>query len=222
MSYTIKGYKAFKGHEGEPCAQGTLALNNKRVADWSDDAHGGEFRYDFVSEKEARAFGVYAKEFLKGKKDLCGTPFDLNGPLDSLLRDAIQRMSFDHAEEVEVKKAIKTRICVEVVQNGEPVVYQHKMPYTAKNVALIREKYGATLTKIFNETYGMPLISEEAAALERYRKLCKTAIVFSVKGADGKIGYFKNDNVYTLERAAAIRAKNPNLVEILNETILAT
>lgn len=222
MSYTIKGYKSFKGHEGEPCAQGTLALNNKRVADWSDDANGGEFRFDFVNEKEARAFGDYAKEFLKGKVDLCGTPYDLNGPLDTLLREAIQRMSYDYADEAAVKKAIKTHICVEVMENGAPVVLQHKMSYTAKNVAMIREKYGAALTKVFNETYGMPLVSEEAAAMERYRKLCKTAIVFSVKGPDGKIGYFKNDNVYTLERAAAIRAKHPNLVEILNETILAT
>ena len=38
---SVKGITKFKGHEGEPLAQGNLYVNNKKIGFWSQDSHGG-------------------------------------------------------------------------------------------------------------------------------------------------------------------------------------
>ena len=48
---TIKNFKQFKGHEGEPLFQGTVYLGKERLGFWSQDAHGGEDNFDFNVKK---------------------------------------------------------------------------------------------------------------------------------------------------------------------------
>ena len=51
--FKIGSTKSFKGHEGEPCYQGTLKLGSKVVCEWSDDSWGGPMRIDWRPGAEA-------------------------------------------------------------------------------------------------------------------------------------------------------------------------
>lgn len=44
---TLKALKVFRGHEGEPLAQGNVYFNGKKLGFWSQDAWGGPDRFDF-------------------------------------------------------------------------------------------------------------------------------------------------------------------------------
>ena len=43
----IKSLKKFFGHEGEPCYQGTVYYNGKKLGAWSNDSWGGPDMFDF-------------------------------------------------------------------------------------------------------------------------------------------------------------------------------
>lgn len=76
--YCIKGVKTFKGHEQEPLAQGRLHGPNGKVADWSDDSWGGEFRLRFVSKAAESDFEQFARAFLATRRDYAGKPRDVS------------------------------------------------------------------------------------------------------------------------------------------------
>ena len=44
---SIKNLKKFRGHEGEPLAQGTVYYKGKKLGYWSQDFHGGPDAYEF-------------------------------------------------------------------------------------------------------------------------------------------------------------------------------
>lgn len=43
----IKNLKGFKGHEGEPCHQGNIYKDGKKLGFWSQDSHCGEDHWEF-------------------------------------------------------------------------------------------------------------------------------------------------------------------------------
>ena len=47
---TIRNFKGFRGHEGEPLWQGSVYHNGRKLGFWSQDAHGGSDNYDFNSK----------------------------------------------------------------------------------------------------------------------------------------------------------------------------
>ena len=47
---TIRNFKGFRGHEGEPLWQGSVYHNGRKLGFWSQDAHGGPDNYDFNSK----------------------------------------------------------------------------------------------------------------------------------------------------------------------------
>ena len=44
---SLKNLKTYAGHEGEPCMQGSVYYNGKKLGFWSQDGHGGPDRFDF-------------------------------------------------------------------------------------------------------------------------------------------------------------------------------
>ena len=56
---SLKNLKTYAGHEGEPCMQGSVYYNGKKLGFWSQDGHGGPDRFDF-NENELK----YINEFL--------------------------------------------------------------------------------------------------------------------------------------------------------------
>lgn len=76
--YSIGTIKSFRGHEGEPCLQGTLLKDGKKVAEWSDDSWGGPMRLHFkdrAMEADFRAQAnahPYAVRFRKEMEEKYG------------------------------------------------------------------------------------------------------------------------------------------------------
>ena len=56
LGYSIGSINEFKGHEGEPCAQGTLKHKGKVIGEWSDDTWGGPMSIHFASDEFATEF----------------------------------------------------------------------------------------------------------------------------------------------------------------------
>ena len=51
---TVKAIKEFRGHDGEPLAQGNLYLNNKKIGFWSQDSWGGPDHFQLEPQYNER------------------------------------------------------------------------------------------------------------------------------------------------------------------------
>ena len=68
--FELKGIKEFKGHEGEPCFQGNIYLNGKKVGWFTDDSWGGCKRIDFEDSELHYFFANIAKRYAEAYPDL--------------------------------------------------------------------------------------------------------------------------------------------------------
>ena len=222
--YAIKSFKKLKGHDGEPLAQGTLHLDNVKVAEWSDDSHGGSMRVDFVSKAEETAFLRFAKTYLAAQPDYDGQAYDFSQSTWYLLESAISSMSLAHEEALDVARMSKKGMCYRALHNGKPEIFSSNEAYTAANLARLKGELGANLIEVFNETLKMPLLDEAAVKLSEqnahFKKLCKKATLFSIPGPDGKAVYKQSAGLYSSKLAAQLRTKYPTLIEIINERYL--
>jgi hypothetical protein len=225
--YTLKNIKSFKGHEGEPCAQGTLHGLKGKAADWSDDSWGGPMRIDFVNPEAEEAFVVWASTYLPTIKDFDDKPFNpANMDRYSIIESAVAQMSYIAMELKLLEKEAKKGIAYyrTDTSNGEgKTLYVTNAAYTAENVAALRKKY-PDLLEIVNERFAMPYVdaavAEKAAENKRYKQLCKTTILYSLREADGTVKVMQMKTPYTSARATALRAAHKNLIEIINERYL--
>lgn len=223
MSYTIKNFKKFKGHGGEPLAQGHLCLDGKKVADWSDHSRGGELLLDFVTRQSEEAFLTFAKSYLAGQLDFEGKLHDLS-KMDErdIVRTAVSTLSFEHEELLEVTRLCKKGMAwrAKKAQSNELDIFSSNQPYTARNVQALKDRLGDRLIEIFNEKLGLPLIDENeakaAADFAYWKRVCAKATVFTLPGQDGKLVHMKRNALYSPEVEAALRKQFPGLVEILN------
>jgi hypothetical protein len=58
----LKGVKVFKGHDGEPCHQGNLYMDGKKIGRFSEDSHGGPMSINIINKE-------FEDEFYKRTKD---------------------------------------------------------------------------------------------------------------------------------------------------------
>jgi hypothetical protein len=156
MSYLIKGFRQFKGHEGEPCAQGNLYKGSRKVAEWSDDSWGGSMLIRFETKADEAEFGVFARGYLAPKKDYDEQPFDLSKYSDfGLLERAVSELSYEYQVTQDLKRRCKKGVLFYEVEKGERVLYTLKVAYTAANVEKIKARYPGCV-EIVNETLGLP------------------------------------------------------------------
>ena len=85
---TIKSLKKFKGHEGEPLAQGNIYYKGKKLGFWSQDSWGGSDSYDFdtsVLDAEVKKYKESDRVDPKHREyvDLDGLLYDLLNVTDS-------------------------------------------------------------------------------------------------------------------------------------------
>lgn len=225
--YSLKNLKNFKGHEGEPLCQGTLHGPMGKVADWSDDSNGGQMRIDFTARGEQDKFEAFARTYLVDKPNYDGKPYEVATMASyDLVESAITDMCNAAEEEKLIAKHVKKGIVYYLPDpktSGEKVLYAVAVPYTAANVAKLRVKEPALL-EIVNETMKLPF--EDASAFElaarnkQYKRECKTATLFTVREPDGTIKSMVRKAPYSALQATQLRAKYPNLVEIINERFL--
>ena len=225
--YTIKNIKRFKGHEGEPCAQGTLHSTTGKVADWSDDSWGGPMQIHFTTPAEEAAFADFAKKYLVDKLDFEGKPLDIPRMTPyQLVETALEELSMKALEDAELLKAAKSGIAYfrrDPVSPDGKALYIVKAPYTADNVTKLREKV-PDLLEIVNERLGLPFADPDmhriAEENKRYKRLCKTSILYTLKKADGSMQVMQMKVPYSSATAANLRSRQPALVEIINERYL--
>jgi hypothetical protein len=226
--YQIRGYKTFKGHEGETCGQGNLYFQGKKVAEWSDDSWGGPMRVRFVSQQAEQQFAEHAKGLLAAETDYDGKPYAVADMASGeLVELAMCSMSCKHAETEAVRKDCKKGIVVREMVDGKSNIYVFKMTYTAANVAALKARHPG-ITEVLNETLGLPFMSaqqeadaQSAADEKRYRKMCKTSTVFTLPGTDGLAKVYICKLAFSPRVAEALRAKHPTLIEFLNERYAA-
>lgn len=171
MTYIMKGIKGFKGRHGEPKAQGSIYLESKKVADWSDDDSGGPVRWYFTSEQEEDKFFEYAKTYLKTQKDYDGNAFDVPA-MDrfSILENTINFMSYAAQEEKELKKMCKNKIVFYAgTSDSDKNLFSVNAPYTAQNVEKVR-KANKDLLEIVNEKLGLPFDDATAPTQQTTKK----------------------------------------------------
>lgn len=225
--YTLKNIKSFKGHEGEPCAQGTLHGPKGKAADWSDDSWGGPMRINFVNPEAEDDFVAWAATYVPTIKDFEDKPYNPEA-MDrySIIETAVAQMSYDIMERKALEKEAKKGIAYYRLDpsNGEgKTLYIVNAAYTAENVAALRKKH-QDIIEIVNERFAMPYVDAAVAAKaaedKRYKQLCKTSVLFTLRDGAGGIKVMQLKAAYTLARAVALRAQHKNLVEIINERYL--
>lgn len=226
--YAIKGLKSFKGHEQEPLAQGTLHGPRGKVADWSDDSWGGPFNLSFVDKDAERQFVEFAKSYLATKTDYDGKPYDFASmPAFEIASTAVQEMSFEAQEEQRVRRLCKQAVVYYLPDAAQPrgrALYTWKAPYTPETVAAVRAKHPEVL-EIVNERLGLAFVDaqayRDAERIKRWQRLCKTQIIFTIRAeASGATKEMVRKAPYSAAQAADLRAKYPNLIEIINERFL--
>ena len=222
--YIIKGYKTFKGHEGEPCAQGSLHGPKGKVAEWSDDSWGGPMRIDFTDAKEEAKFADWAKTYVPTVMDYDGKPYDPTTMSKyELVETAMAQLSYVYAQEkaeaAEAKKGIAYYQTSKDAGRGQ-ALYTWKVPYTPENLATLRKEYPNAI--IINEKMGMPFVDAkvhaDAERNKRIKKLCAKFTIFSVRDATGATKDMQMKLPFSAVIAASLRSKHgANLVEIYNE-----
>lgn len=219
MTYTMKKVKSFKGHEGEPCAQGDLHdPSGKKVAEWSDDSWGGPMNVRWVSKQAEDAFAEYAKTYLLKRRDYDGnlyTPEKMTAQFFSLTESAINALHEDFQNLKLCKKGI---VVLMPGEYGMMSTCSFNLPYNPENVAKLKLK-NPEIIEIINETLGLPFVSNQDAFTERLKKLCKTKLVFLLpprKAGDSPV-VMTSSHPYSPELATKIRLKYPDLLEISNE-----
>ncbi len=225
--YTLKNVKNFKGHEGESLSQGALHGPKGRVADWSDDFSGGMMRVHFISRVEEDQFAAWAMQtFLPTRKDYNDEPYD-TAAMDrfTLLETAVCDMVSDFHERKVLEKHCKKGIVYFAKDAKAPEgksLYVTKAAYTPENVAKVKANHGDVLIEICNEKLGLPFMDADLHAKskenEHYKRLCRSATVFTLRAADGTINAMKSAARFNGDvTRAMLEAKYPNLVEIINE-----
>lgn len=223
IQYEIKGIKNFKGHEGEPCSQGSLYCKGKKVCEWSDDAWGGPIRIRFSSNDNEADFGDFAKIYLEGKRNFSGEVFNLASMnRDDIIEQAISSMINIAIENNSLEKLCKKELVFSVPNDNEPSmpnILSCKVIYTENRVALLKKEH-PELIEIINTRFGPPIKdgSKEHldAELIQNKAKCKTHLMF-VRVVDGVRVVYSLKNPYSPERSAALKAKHPDIVRILNE-----
>lgn len=94
---SIKGLKKFRGHEGEPCYQGTVYVDGMKMGWWSQDSHGGPDIMDFDQSYLNKDVESYRNS------DRVEDEYREYTELDSLLCDVVELM----ATEKLYKKGLK-------------------------------------------------------------------------------------------------------------------
>lgn len=225
--YNIKGYKTFKGHEGEPCAQGSMHGPKGKVAEWSDDSWGGPMRINFINPDAEKAFLAWATTHVGQYKDYDGVPHNAATMTPwEIIETVVASMSYAYAEQRELEKFAKKGIAYYLPDPKAPdgkALYTWNAQYTATNVATLRAKHPNV--DIINERLKMPLVDEATAGLaalnKQYKTACRSATVFTLRKADGTTSDMKWSVAYSAPIAAMLREKHgANLVEIINERFL--
>ena len=174
--YTVKNLRFHKGHEGEPCAQCSVYRDGRKVAEYSDDEHGGEPRFMWEDSGKPRA-PFKARDWKGNVCDRYGTEEearmwahcltrpdlvmpDFPEPLpmspDLLVSELVEQQELERARKAETKRLLrhcKTKLLFRVA-GDKPGSWRTIALTPSCDLARARkhvcEKYGDKLEEILN------------------------------------------------------------------------
>ena len=131
--YEIKGINNFKGHEGEPCAQGSIYCKGKKIGYFSQSPCGGEDQIEFTNKADENAFNNLIKS-------LPAVPFmgiDLDVSAGMFIGRMVDKYDTIQQEKKWCRK--ETLFTTPKTPKGEYQTIKH--PYCQKVVEYIMKKY---------------------------------------------------------------------------------
>ena len=147
-AFTLGSIKAFRGHEGETCLQGTLLKDGKKVAEWSEDSWGGPMRFDFTSKDlqtsffEAANQHPVAVEFAKEMEEKYGKSKIVdNNHADLVVSTIAQEIDLQRRQEAQLKRWCKAKIVLRNPADAEGDFVTIKMAYNPKHDAELAKRY---------------------------------------------------------------------------------
>lgn len=79
MGVEIKKSKTYRGHEDEPCLQGELHIDGKKVGSFFEETWSGDYETNFINKEAEALFNarqdLYYKKNTKDKAIACATCF---------------------------------------------------------------------------------------------------------------------------------------------------
>jgi hypothetical protein len=174
--YTVTRVTSHRGHEGEPCLQGWLCRDGKRIVEFGEDEHGGEMRLFWADRDQPRveATGIdYLGEPLKYKcspeeaallAHCASIPAvdseHFSGKKEHVTIDLfICDLANDEREYAAMRRACSKKTCFRLKTDGVGLYRTVTGPLGEKAHAWLRQKYGDQLDVIFNE-----MLVQQAAA----------------------------------------------------------
>lgn len=129
-AFKIGSVKKFKGHEGEPCWQGTLKLGAKVVCEWSDDSWGGPMIIHWRPGSEA------ARKLFEAAAE--ADPAHAEAQYVSKTEMALSEMVSNHLEEKEMRDWCKKSVVLKTADCKEGEFVRLKGPFDEGNVKLVQ------------------------------------------------------------------------------------
>lgn len=161
--YVIKGLKRFTGHHGEPLFKGSLALDGRKVAEWTDDYCGGPLSLVFINAEQEHSFMLYALDwFIKSGElarvqaqcwkwdDGAGQPrrkLDVDGAMAAEYWLCRESEKMEEERYCERQSKTKTLFRTRDLKPGEWRTYTR--PYSPDMDAFVREKHGEDLLDVY-------------------------------------------------------------------------
>ena len=145
-AFTIGSIKAFTGHEGETCLQGTILRDGKKVGTWSEDSWGGPHQFTFIDKATETAFTQAADahpisvEFNAEMREKHGVE-PLGNNADLVVSTIAQEIDLEKRQLAQLKRWCKTQIVIKQVGAPDGEYVTIKRTYRPELEAAVLAKY---------------------------------------------------------------------------------
>jgi len=159
--YTVKSVKTWKGMEGLG-TQCWFCRDGKKVARFTDDAHGGEARFDWVDYEAPRVTIQTESGSYKGTPEearfhshIKNMTYKYSGETHPMSPDVFVS---DLCDEFDYRKKMKSRLKKTTYFRLKNQTYEKdawsvmKAVFTPESKAFLVQRYGSNLGEILNET----------------------------------------------------------------------
>lgn len=160
--FSIGSIKAFRGHEGETCFQGTILLNSKKVGEWSEDSWGGPHQFHFTDQQIKKQFIEEASKHpiaVEFEKEMCekhGKTACESTHEDLVVSTIAQELDLDKRQTAQLKRWCKTCVVIKEANGPEGEYLRYKLRSRSYNpqiddAAMLKKHPGC---EIINKRFG--------------------------------------------------------------------
>lgn len=142
MKFTVKKLKTYRGHEGEPLAQGDLYIDGKKAGFLSQGDWGGPAILRIDDPSLSKKVDEYIANHAPVENEYGGDPFAYSEDffVEDILCDALDRRDCSRKTIFKIKNA-----------NGKTATMEMREKFSPGVKDFIVRKYGDSLVEIVNE-----------------------------------------------------------------------